>query len=59
MGRSMSHTIPCRSPGRRLQLGDKMWNLGDMRLSDVISLQENVWDGKKRVLSGLVLGKTA
>jgi len=22
-----------------------MWNLGDMRLSDVISLQENVWDG--------------
>ena len=59
MGRSMSHTIPCRSPSRRLQLGDKMWNLGDMRLSDVISLQENVWDGKKRVLSGLVLGKTA
>ena len=55
----MLRPIPFSSPGRRLQLGDKMWNLGDMRLSDVISLQENVWDGKKRVLSGLVLGKTA
>ena len=26
---------------------------------DVISLQENVWDGKECVFSGLVLGKTA